>query len=124
MHLREKLLLFRSDELVALAVDVYDFNLVVILQMLAQLCDVYVHRAGVEIVVVNPDSLQGEVTLQNLIGMAAEQSEQLILFRGELGLLLANGEQLLLCVEGESADMIQRVLLVLLLTSSLFCATT
>ena len=79
MHLREKLLLFRSDELVALAVDVYDFNLVVILQMLAQLCDVYVHRACVEIVVVNPDSLQGEVTLQNLVGVAAEQSEQLIL---------------------------------------------
>ena len=63
------LLLFRGDELVAFAVDIDDFYLRIVLQVLAQLGDVDIHRAGVEIVVVNPDGLQGEVALQNLVGM-------------------------------------------------------
>ena len=69
------LFLVRDDEFVAFAVDVDDFNLRVVLQMLAQLGDINVHRACVEIVVVNPDGLQREVTLQNLVGVAAEQGE-------------------------------------------------
>ena len=63
------LLLFRGDELVAFAVDIDDFYLRIVLQVLAQLGDVDIHRAGVEIVVVNPDGLQSEVALQNLVGM-------------------------------------------------------
>ena len=84
--------------------------------MLAQLGDVHVHRTGVEVVVVNPDGLQGEVALQNLVGVAAEQGEQLVLLSGELSLLVANTEQLLLGVESEAADVVDRTLLGLLAT--------
>ena len=37
------LLFLGSDELVALAVDIDDFNLVVILQVLTQLGDIHIH---------------------------------------------------------------------------------
>ena len=49
--------------------DVDDLNRRVGLEMLAQLGDINIHRASVEIVIVNPDSLQCEVTLQSLVGM-------------------------------------------------------
>ena len=82
--------------------------------MLAQLGDVDIHGAGIEIVVVDPDGLQGEVALQDLVGVAAEQGQELVLLRGELGLLLADGEQLLLGVEGELTDAVYGRLLGLL----------
>ncbi len=100
------LLLFRRNELIALAVDIDDLYLVVFLQMLAQLGDIHVHRAGVEIVVINPDGFQGKVALQDLIGVTAEQGQKFILLRSEFGLLLTDTEQLLLGVEGELTDMI------------------
>ena len=37
--------------------------------------------------------------------MRAEQSQQLVLLRRQLGLLLTNGQQLLLCIEDEVANM-------------------
>ena len=40
---RQDLILLGSNELVALAVDVDDFYLVVILQVLAQLSDIHIH---------------------------------------------------------------------------------
>ena len=86
--------------------DVDDFNLAVGLQVLTQLGDVDIHRAGIEVVVVNPDGLQGEVALQDLIRMRAEQGEQFVLLRGELCLLVVDAEQLLLGVEGETANVI------------------
>ena len=64
-----------GDKLVALSVDIDDFYLFVVLQVLAQLGDIDIHGAGIEVVVVNPDGLQGEVTLQDLVGMRAEQGE-------------------------------------------------
>ena len=100
------LLLFRRNELIALAVDIDDLYLVVFLQMLAQLGDIHVHRTGVEIVVINPDGFQGKVALQDLIGVTAEQGQKFILLRSEFGLLLTDTEQLLLGVEGELTDMI------------------
>ena len=51
------LIILRSYKLVALAVDIDNLNLVVVLKVLAQLCDVNIHRAGVKVVVVNPDCL-------------------------------------------------------------------
>ena len=57
------------DELIALAVNIDDFNLVIILQVLAQLGDVNVHRTSVEIVVVYPDGLQSKVALQYFVRM-------------------------------------------------------
>ena len=49
--------------------DVDNLNLRVVLQVLTQLSDVNIHRTCIEIVVINPDGLQGEIALQNLIGM-------------------------------------------------------
>ena len=108
------LFLVRDNEFVSLAVDIDDFNLWVVLEMLAQFCDVDVHRTCVEIVVVNPDGLQSEVALQYFVSVAAEQCKQFVLLCCELCLLLADGEELLLCVEGEIADSVNRALLVLL----------
>ena len=96
--------------------DVDDFNLVVVLEVLAQFCDVHVHRACVEVVVVNPYGLEGKVALQNLVGVAAQECEQLVLLCGELGLLVADCEQLLLCVECESSDVVDGAFLALLAT--------
>ena len=50
------ILLFRSDELVALAVDIDDLDRGVLAQVLAELGDIHVHAARVEVVVVDPDS--------------------------------------------------------------------
>ena len=49
--------------------DVDNFNLRVAPEVLAQLGDVDVHGARVEVVVIYPDGLQGEVTLQDLVGV-------------------------------------------------------
>ncbi len=108
------LVLIGDNELIALAVDVDDLDLVVVLQVLAQLRDIDIHRPGVEVVVVDPNGLERIVALQDLVGVGAEQGQQLVLLGGELGLLLADGEQLLLGVEGEAADVVERTLLVLL----------
>ena len=51
------------DELVPFSVYVDDFYLVVVFEMLAELGDVYVHGPCVEVVVVDPDGLEGEVSL-------------------------------------------------------------
>ena len=104
---RPTLLILWRNKLVALAMDVDDFNLRILLQVLAQLGDVHIHRAGVEVVVVYPNGLQGKVTLQYLVGMRTEQSQQLVLLCSELRLLIANAQQLLLCIKGEVTDMIE-----------------
>ena len=46
--------------------------------MLAQFGDVYVHAAGVEVVVVNPEFrfLQSEVALEDFVYVSAEQAQQ------------------------------------------------
>ena len=57
------LLNLRYNELIALAVDVDDLNLVVSLKVLTKFGDINIHRAGVEVVIVNPYSLQCIVAL-------------------------------------------------------------
>ena len=52
------LVFFGRDEFVALTVDVDDFYLRVVLEVLSQFCDIHVHGARVEVVVVYPDGLQ------------------------------------------------------------------
>ena len=98
------LIILGRDEFVALSVDVDDFNLRVVFQVLAQLGDIDVHRTSVEVVIINPDGLQGEVALQDFVGMRTEQGEQFILLGGQFCLLLADDQQLLLGVKSELAD--------------------
>ena len=93
----------RCDQLIAFAVDVDDLDARVVFQELAQLRDINVHAAGIEVVVVYPDRLQGVVALQYLVGMRAEQVQQLALLCGQLRYLLADGQGLLLCIKHESA---------------------
>ena len=57
--------------------DVDDLNLVIILEVLTKLCDVNIHRTCVEVVIINPDGLQGEIALEDLVGMTAKQYQQL-----------------------------------------------
>ena len=94
--------------------DVDDLNLRIVLQMLTQFGDIDIHRTCIEIVVVNPDGLQGKVALQDLISMTAEQCQQLVLLRSEFSLLVVDGQQLLLGVEGEVTDTVNGRLLGLL----------
>ena len=84
--------------------------------MLAQLGDVHIHAAGIEIIVVNPDGLQGKVTLQYLVGMRTQQAQQLRLLRGQLRLLLRCGQNLLLRVKRKLTYLINIALLILLAT--------
>ena len=51
------LFLLGGNELITLAVDINNLNLRVFLQMLAQLGDIDIHRTGIEIVVIDPNSL-------------------------------------------------------------------
>ena len=96
------LLLSWNYELIALTVDVDDFNLVIILEVLTKLCDVNIHRTCIEVVIINPDGLQGEVTLENLICMATKQREKFVLLCCELNHLISIGKELLLCIENEA----------------------
>ena len=68
------LVLIGDNELIALAVDVDDLDLVVVLQVLAQLRDIDIHRSGVEVVVVDPNGLERIVALQDLVGVGADEA--------------------------------------------------
>ena len=72
--------------------DIDNLDLTVLFQVLAQLGNIHIHRTGIEVVVIDPDSLQGKVTLQNLVRVATEQSQQFVLLRGEFRLLLSDTE--------------------------------
>ena len=98
--------------------DVDDLNLVIILEVLTKLCDVNIHRTCIEVVIINPDGLQGEVTLEDLICMAAKQRKKFILLGCELNHLIAIGKELLLCIENEAAELIYCALLCLLSTNT------
>ena len=57
------LLIFRGDQFVTLTMNIDNLNLRIVLQVLAQLSDVDIHRAGIEVVIVDPDGFQSEVAL-------------------------------------------------------------
>lgn len=67
----------RRDELIALAVNIDDLYRRIVLQMLAQLGDVNIHAAGIEIIVIDPYRFQRKVTLKDLIDMSAKETEKL-----------------------------------------------
>ena len=108
------LLAFRSDELIAFAMNIDDLNRRVGLEMFTELGDVHIHRTGVEVVVINPYGLESIVALQNLVNMRAEQAQQLALLCGELGHLVVDHKHLFLGVEGEAAYLVHGHLLALL----------
>ena len=94
--------------------DVDYLYLIIVFQMLAQFGDIHIHRTSIEIVVVYPDGLQSKIALEYLVAVGAEQGQQFVLLGSEFGLLVTDGEQLLLGVEHEAAETIEGRLLALL----------
>ena len=82
-------LLGGNDEFVTFSVYVQDFNIFVALQMLAKFGDIYIHASGIEVIVVNPNGLQGKVALQHLVGVLVKQGKQLTFLGGKFGFLVA-----------------------------------
>ena len=72
--IKKSIFRFGSNQLIALAMNIYDFNRIIFFQMLAQLRYVHVHTAGIEIIVINPNRLQSKVALKDLISMCTEQA--------------------------------------------------
>ena len=64
---------FGSDKLISLSVDIYNLYRGILAKMFAKLGDVHIHGAGVEIIVVNPDGLEGKVALKYFIDVRAQQ---------------------------------------------------
>ena len=66
------LFFFRHNEFVAFAVDVDDFYIFIVFEMFAELRDVNIHWARIEVVVVNPNGLQSIVALKDFVGVRAK----------------------------------------------------
>ena len=67
VYIKQSSLNLGCNQLITLTVDIDNLNRVIGLQVLAQLGDVNVHTAGVEVVVIGPHSLESKATLQNLV---------------------------------------------------------
>ena len=55
---------------------IQDLYILILAQVLAQFCYVYIHTPGIEIVIVNPDGLKGKIALKHLILVTAQKFEQ------------------------------------------------
>jgi len=66
-------------------VDVHDLDVRIVLQILAQFGNVYVHASSVEIGIASPDLFQGMLPRQQIIQVFCQQSQQVVLF-GRKGL--------------------------------------
>ena len=56
-------------EFIAFAVYVDDFYIFITLEVFTQFRDVYIHRACVKVIVINPNGFKCEVALKNFIGV-------------------------------------------------------
>ena len=84
------LLNFRGYQFITFTVNIDNFDRVVFLQMLTQFSDIYIHASGIEVIIINPNSFQSKVTLQNFIGMRTKQAQQFGFLSGKLGILAIN----------------------------------
>ncbi len=66
---------FRSNQFISFPVNVDNLNRIIFFQVLTQLSDIHVHATCIEIIVINPNSLQRKVTLQNFVGMSTKQAQ-------------------------------------------------
>ena len=94
--------------------NIVDFDRRVVLEVLSQFGDVDVHAACIEIVVHNPDCLERHFTFQHLVCIGTQERQQLTLLGGQLGLLVADSQELALCVEGKLAHDVARHLVLTL----------
>ena len=82
--------------------------------MLAELGDIDVHRTCVEVIIVDPDGLEREVTFKDLVDMGTEQTEELGFLGGKFGHLIVDQEHLLLSIECELTYLVHCEFLALL----------
>ena len=94
--------------------DVDNLNRIIIFQVLAQFSDIHVHATRIEIVVIDPDSLQGKVALQDFVSMRTKQSQQFRFFGSQFRLFVADSQDLLLGIKRKLTNLINIALLVLL----------
>ena len=66
---------FRSNQFIPLPVNVDNLDRIILFQMFTQLSDIHVHASCIEIIIINPNGLQCEITLQNLISMSTKQAQ-------------------------------------------------
>ena len=84
--------------------------------MFTKFGDVNVHRASVEVVVVDPNLFERVVALENFVHMRAEQPEEFAFLGGKLLRFAILYERLLLCIEEERTDGVLRAFTVTLAT--------
>ena len=86
--------------------------------MLTQLRNIHIHTTGIEVVIINPDSLQSKVTLQNFISVCTKQSEKFRFFGSQLRLLAFCSQNLFLSIESKLTDLVDIAFFVLLSTNT------
>ena len=64
---------FGGDQLVAFAVDVDNLDWGIIFEKFTQFGDVNIHASCIEVVIVDPDCLEGIVALKNVVDVWAEK---------------------------------------------------
>ena len=67
--------------------------------MFTQFGNVNVHATSVKVIIVYPNSFEGEVTFQNFVDVSTEQTEQFGLFGGEFSTLIVDCQYLFLGIE-------------------------
>ena len=96
--------------------DVDDLHIGIAREVFTEFGDVNVHRASVEVVVVDPNLFERVVALENFVHMRAEQAEEFAFLGGELLRFAILCERLLLCIEEERTDGVLRAFTVTLAT--------
>ena len=66
---------FRSNQFIPLPVNVIISIESSSFKCLRNLSDVHVHASCIEIIIINPNGFQCEITLQNLISMSTKQAQ-------------------------------------------------
>lgn len=105
---------FRCDQLIAFSVNIDNLDRIIFFQVLTQLRNIHIHTTGIEVVIINPDSLQSKVTLQNFISVRTKQSEKFRFFGSQLRLLAFCSQNLFLSIESKLTDLVDIAFFVLL----------
>ena len=81
-----------GNELVPFSMNIDYFYWWIVFEMFTKFGNVNVHATSVKVIIVYPNSFEGEVTLQNFIDVSTEQTEQFGLFGGEFSTLIVDSQ--------------------------------
>ena len=71
--------------------DVDDLDRGIVFEVFTQFGDVNVHASCIEVVVVDPNCFQSEISFENLVYMGAKEAQPFRLFGGELRAIVVDG---------------------------------